>query len=273
MAENAADGAYHRHWAEPLGDPLGRAMFDFARGEPGTLVYRDGEAVRDGRVEEFYFRPPTEWPEQRIRELESVADAGGPIVDVGCGTGQHVRWFENEGLEAVGVDVSPRAVAAARELGTGDVLVGDMGDLPFESDRFRALHCAGTQLGLGGSLAGITDLLRQFARVTTGDALALVDNYDPERLDADFFGYRPDPRDGIAHRCFHFEYDHPTFAAGVRAVGPSLHFLLCSPDRLRDALANTDWNERDVAYSDPDGGHYRVLLESDAGRSAASRDR
>lgn len=262
MSEDVADGPAHRHWTEPRADPLGRAMVDFARGEPGTLVYRDGAAVRDGRVEEYYFTPASEWPERRHHDLAWLAEAGSPIVDVGCGTGQHVRWFEDEGVEAVGVDVSPHAVAAARELGTGDVLVGDMRDLPFESGRFRALHCAGTQLGLGGSLAGIADLLREFARVTAGDAPALVDNYDPDRLDADFFGYRSDPRDGIGHRCFHFEYDHPTFADGVRAIGPSLHFLLCSPDRLRAVVAETGWTVRDVAYDGPDGGHYRVRLES-----------
>lgn len=244
------------------GDPLGRAMVDFARGKPGTLVYRDGSASQDGRVEAFYFTPPAEWHAETIACLEALANAGEPIVDVGCGTGQHLRWFRDEGLEAIGVDVSPRAVTVARDRGADRVVVGDMHDLPFPDGRFRAIHCVGTQLGLGGSIAGITTLLNEFARVTTDDALALLDNYDPNRLAPDFFGYRPDPREGIAHRCFHFEYDHPTFATGVRAIGRSLHFLLCSPDRLREAASETAWTVRGETYTSPDGGYYRTLLES-----------
>lgn len=260
-ADHADDGADRREDRSP-GDPLGRAMVDYARGDPGTLVYRDGSASQDGRVEEFYFTPPAEWSEETLASLESLANAGEPVVDVGCGTGQHVSWFQNEGVEAVGIDASPHAVLAARDLGAERVVLGDMHDLPFEFGRFRALHCVGTQLGLSRSFAGITELLCEFARVTADDALVIVDNYDPNRLGPDFFGYRPDPRDGVAHRCFHFEYHHPAFATGVRAIGRSLHFLLCSPNRLRETAVETTWTVRDVTYANPDGGHYRALLES-----------
>lgn len=252
-------------------DPLGLAMRDYQRGDPGRLVYRDGHTVRDGRVEEFYFTPPDQWSDETIADLERLAAGGGPIVDVGCGTGWHVRWFHDRGVEAVGVDVSPNAVATARELHAGNVpvIVGDMRDLPFGAGQFGALHCAGTQLGLGGSLAGIAELLGEFARVTTDDAVALVDNYDPRPLDADFVGYRSDPRDGIARRCFHFEYEPstPTPAAGecdrdaARVVGRSLRFLLCTPARLREAAIGTPWTVTEVRDTNPGGTHYRALLE------------
>lgn len=252
---------------ESTGDALGLAMRDYRRGREGTLRYRDGRETKDGNVEEFYFTPPTAWADERVAQLRRVADSGGPVLDVGCGTGQHVRWFQDRDVDAVGVDVSPNAVATARELGGQRVLVGDMFDLPFGRDRFRAINCSGTQLGLGGSLAGIVDVLERFARVTTDDAVALVDNYDPRGLDDDFFGYRPDPREGIAHRCFHFEYERATTAAGPDAIGRSLHFLLCSPDRLRDAAAETPWRVEEVFPTD-DGRFYRALLERVDGRPA-----
>lgn len=246
--------------AEPIGDALGLAMRDFHRDRYGTLRYRDGRETKDGNVEEFYFAPPSAWAAERIAQLRRLADSGGPVLDVGCGTGQHVRWFQGHGVEAVGIDVSANAVATARDLGSRRVLVGDMFDLPFGRDRFRAINCSGTQLGLGGSLAGIADVLETFARVTTDDAVALVDNYDPRALDDDFFGYRPDPREGIGHRCFHFEYERATTAPGPDAIGRSLHFLLCSPGRLREAAAETPWRVDEVFPTD-DGRFYRALLE------------
>lgn len=248
-----------------LGDPLGRAMRDFHRGEPDQLVYRDGTEIQDGNVEAFYFTPREEWSDDAVADLTRLAEAGGPVLDVGCGTGQHVRWFQDREVEAVGVDVSPNAVATARDRGANRVLVGDMHDLPFEDGRFAALHCVGTQLGLGGSLAGIAALLREFARVTCEEAVALVDNYDPTRLDDDLFGYRPDPREGVAHRCFHFEYERAEWEPGVRAVGPTLHFLLCSPARLRERTDGAPWTVVDVRHTNPRESYYRATLEKSVG--------
>ncbi|WP_306054871.1 class I SAM-dependent methyltransferase [Natronococcus wangiae] len=244
-------------------DPLGRAMRDYQRGEPGTLSYRDGDRTGGGRVREHYFRPRSEWGEHTIERLRSLE---GPVLDVGCGAGQHVCWLQDHGVDVVGVDVSPGAVEAARSRGGEDVRRDDMFDLPFDRDRFRSLHCIGTQLGLAGSLAGISELLAEFARVTGGDGVAVVDNYDPRRLGDDFLGYRFDPRTGVARRCFHFEYERD----GERVVGPTLQFLLCSPARLEEATIGTPWAVTDVRHDDPDGAHYvATLAASREARSSA----
>jgi SAM-dependent methyltransferase len=46
-----------------------------------------------------------------------LADAGtiaSPVLDSGCGTGEHALYFASRGIDAVGVDFSPVAIAAAR---------------------------------------------------------------------------------------------------------------------------------------------------------------
>lgn len=244
-------------------DPLGRAMCDYQRGELGTLSYRDGDRTADGRVEEHYFRPRSEWREQTV---ERLARFEGPVLDVGCGAGQHVCWLQDRGVSVVGVDASPGAVAAARARGGEDICLGDMFELPFERGQFRSLHCIGTQLGLAGSLPGISELLAEFARVTDERGVAVVDNYDPERIAADSLGYRSDPRSGVARRCFHFEYEDER--NGERLVGPTLQFLQCSPARLAEATIGTPWTLTDVRYDDPDGAHYVATLASRAGDSS-----
>src|SRR5262249_7638617 len=37
-----------------------------------------------------------------------------PVIDVGCGTGEHTIWLAGLGLEVLGVDLAPRAIDLAR---------------------------------------------------------------------------------------------------------------------------------------------------------------
>lgn len=239
-----------------VADALGTAMVDYQRGELGDCRYVDGEATMDGHVAENYFGRHEEWDDATRDRLAALP---APVLDLGCGAGQHVRFFEDRGTEVVGVDVSPGAVAAARERGVQRVGVADMFALPFDRGRFGSVLVNGTQLGLAHSFAGVRSLLADLAAVTDRDGVALVDNYDPRELDADLFGYRPDPRDGVAHRTFHFEYEPRD---GERIQGRALHFLLFSPDRLRDVCVGTPWGVADVSHHDE--VYYRARLTKGA---------
>ena len=240
-------------------DPLGRAMLASLHDELGTLRYRDGADTRDGCVEEYYFSPPSAWSAEQVAVLECLAALDGPILDVGCGAGQHALWLARRGANVIGIDVSPNAVRAARERGLDDAHVVDMFALEsaFDSGRFRAVQVLGTQIGLAGSLAGVRELLAAFARVTDRAGVAVVHNYDPAAVDEELLGYRPDPRNGIAHRCFHVEYE----SDGALEVGRTLHFLLFDADRLVDATIGTPWTVDEVV-SMPDGTYQAVLTKS-----------
>lgn len=217
-------------------------MRDYQRGDLGDCRYVDGADRMDGHIAENYFGSHEDWDEER-RDWFAAFD--GPVLDLGCGAGQHVRFYEDRGTEVLGVDVSPGAIEAARERGCEDVAVADMFDLPFERDRFRSVLLNGTQVGLAHSMAGVRSLLSDLAHITDDDATAQVDNYDASLVDEDLFGYRPDPRDGVAHRTFHFEYEPRD---GERILGPALHFLLFSPDRLRDICVGTPWSVVEVDH-------------------------
>ncbi|WP_440988469.1 class I SAM-dependent methyltransferase [Haloarchaeobius baliensis] len=223
-------------------DALGTAMRDYQRGDLGDCRYVDGDDRMDGHIAENYFGSHEDWDDDR-RGWFAAFD--GPVLDLGCGAGQHVRFFEDRGSEVLGVDVSPGAVQAARERGCESVAVADMFDLPFERDRFRSVLLNGTQIGLAHSVAGVRSLLSDLAHITDEAATAQVDNYDPTLVDSALFGYRPDPRDGFAHRTFHFEYEPQS---GERMLGRTLHFLLFSPARLRDICVGTPWSVSEVEH-------------------------
>lgn len=235
-------------------DPLGRAMYDHWTDRPaGELVYRDGDDVETHDVPATYFTRPAGWDDDWTRRLAALE---GPVLDVGCGAGQYASWLQERGLEVVGIDASPGAVATARARGVEDVRELDMFALDLPRDRFRSVLVIGTQSGLAGSLPGVRAFLSDLAAVTTPDAVAIVDSYDPAGLDPEtFLGYRPDPRPGVARRAFHFEYRRPD---SDRLVGRTLSFVLFGPDRLRDALVGTSW---ELAAVWPREAYYRARLE------------
>jgi ubiquinone/menaquinone biosynthesis C-methylase UbiE len=58
------------------------------------------------------------------------------VLEVGCGTGHFTRWFGEQGLRAMGLDLSPAMLAEARRLGTPRCVRGDALALPFATGAF-----------------------------------------------------------------------------------------------------------------------------------------
>ncbi len=73
----------------------------------------------------------------------------GRVLDVGCGAGTQAVWMAEQGLEAVGVDVSETAIALARALAAGrdvqaEFRLADATRLPFATASFDAVFDRGT---------------------------------------------------------------------------------------------------------------------------------
>lgn len=60
-----------------------------------------------------------------------AAEAGGPVVDVGCGPGHFTAYLSSLGVDASGIDLSPGMIDLARRTHPGlRFEVGSMTDLP-----------------------------------------------------------------------------------------------------------------------------------------------
>lgn len=234
-------------------DAFGRAIRDHHRGDRTTpLRQGDGEETREHPIGAFYFDA-----------FDAESNAGswltsrlsGPLVDLGAGAGRHALRFQGR-FETVAVETSPALVEAMRDRGVVDVREGDMFALrdAFERDRFASALAIGTQIGLAGSMRGLSAFLGDLAFVTTPGATAMIDSYDPDHPGAaDLLGYREDPTPGLAHRVMWFAYDGET--------DPTLHFRLFAPDRLREAAIGTGWEVEAVDREGTgDGPHYRAAL-------------
>lgn len=232
-----------------MSDPFGRALRDHYHGRQTEPLWRyDGGACEQHLEQGYYFRDVGEDP--------WVGDwLVGPIVDVGCGPGDHALHYQEQ-HEVVATDVSAELIELCQERGVRDARDVDMFDLTavFERDRFASVLMNGTQLGLGGSVSGVSTILRELTTITAPNATAIVDTYDPDADAAsDLLGYRSDPTPGLANRVFHFEYEGE--------IGSELHFRLLSPERLREACIGTDWSVSDIRYSDQDC-YYQARLRS-----------
>jgi hypothetical protein len=234
-------------------DPFGRAIHDQHRGDRSEpLLQRDGGDVREHPIERFYFADVSAdgeygtWLRNRLE---------GPLVDMGAGAGKHSLHFQTQ-FETVAIDVSEYLIETMRDRGVNDARHIDMFSLRenFPRDRFQSALAHGTQLGLAGSMDGLRRFLGDLAFVTTPDATAVLDCYDPGvEGTTTLLGYRPDPTPGLAYRVMHFEYESD--------VGETLLFRLFSPDRVQEATIGTAWVIEEVTRkSGDDSFHYRVAL-------------
>lgn len=234
-----------------MSDPFGRALLDHARSErDAPLMQIDGEWEREHPIESFYFGERTAGDDSTEFLNQWLS---GPLLDIGSGVGRDPLYFQEQ-FETVAIEVSDHLVAAMDERGVDDARHGDMFALreQFDRDRFASAHALGTQLGLAKSMDGIRSFLDGLAFVTESEAAAVVDNYDPTRIDGDeMLGYRADPTPGLAFRVMHFEYE------GDR--GQTLLFRLFSPDKLRAACVPTPWRV-DTVRVPPESSHYKAVL-------------
>jgi SAM-dependent methyltransferase len=126
---------------------------------------RDGTAVPLPLAR--YLGPPDATDERLLRAVH------GPVLDVGCGPGRHLRALAARGVLALGVDLSPVAVALAVGGGCRAIVADIFDELPGPHQWRSALLLDGN-IGIGGAPER---LLRRIAALLCdgGEILAELD--------------------------------------------------------------------------------------------------
>lgn len=146
----------------------------------------------------------------RVLALAGATDAAPRVLDVGCGTGRDMAWFEARGAKVTGVDLSGGMLAAARTIVRGGLARMDMRTMALAEGRFdvvwsiAALHHlpkaeAPTVLAEMRRVLGPNGILAMSVKEGTGE------------------GWEPSPYDPAVERFFARSTVDEAHAALVRA--------------------------------------------------------
>lgn len=120
------------YFVEPM--PAGDAVDD--ADDLYTRAYYGGSE----RADESRFESATlESSDARMRSIERALGRRGRLLDVGCGTGYLLAAAQARGWEVVGVEVSARAAAFARETHGVEVTVGTLASAGLEPSSVDAV--------------------------------------------------------------------------------------------------------------------------------------
>ncbi len=102
-------------------------------------------------------------------------------LDLGCGIGRHVRFMDDMGLDAFGVDLSSVAITEAKRLSSAEgrehlldrFQIGSVADLPYPDHRFDFILSHGVLDSMPFDVARIA--MSEAARVLRSDGLFYLD--------------------------------------------------------------------------------------------------
>jgi SAM-dependent methyltransferase len=138
-----------------------------------TLVAASRLRVIDGRVIDLDVR---RWMAGADEVDEAIIDrVVGPVLDVGCGPGRLVRALRRRGIDGLGVEVAPTAVALARLWGAPVVQRSIFDRLPSGGAWRSALLLDGS-VGIGGDPVA---LLHRAAELLSPDGRLFVEMEEP----------------------------------------------------------------------------------------------
>lgn len=97
--------------------------------------YEEGgeDYIRNQRT---FFADKEDWTRKKIRGV--LKETTGKVLDIGCGAGDDIKWCEENGIEAYGIDPSEKMVGLAKNtVGHKDkVQVGEYEKIPFLDQTF-----------------------------------------------------------------------------------------------------------------------------------------
>lgn len=155
-------------------DVFGQALYNYWKGDRKTpyIIRRDDGHTWKSSLNEF-FTPRLEPPEHAV-----IHHAKGKILDVGCGAGRHILFFEERGFEVTGIDRSPFAIQVCKGRGCKRVMEMDIQDASLPPHFFDTLLLFGHNIGIGGTLEGVAELLTILRKFIKPSGLLLLTSTD-----------------------------------------------------------------------------------------------
>ena len=235
-----------------VGDVYGAILRDVMDGKPAKeIVERD-----DGFVTAFDARyllaPFSKWDDRD--ERRAMRFVRGRVLDVGCGGGRVCLHLQGRGLEVVGIDSSPGAVAVCHRRGFRDARVAAVETLEGSLGVFDTIVMVGQNFGMLGSRVRARRLLDRFARITTRRGRIVAETFDPHALN-----------DPVQRKYLEANRRRGRMPGQLRVrvryrdlTTPWLDWLQASPQEMGELLAGTRWK---LARIIGDGPSYVAIID------------
>jgi SAM-dependent methyltransferase len=235
-------------------DAFGHALYDHLRGRGGHEIIERSDGYIDFASTDLaaYFQSFPEWPPH---ERQAARHLRGRVLDIGCGAGRVLLHAQAQGLEAVGVDVSPLALEVCRSRGAAQLYRRSIVEVGRDLGEFDTVVLMGNNFGLFGDERRAPLLLRRFHGLTSEQGRIIAEVIDPYRTDEPF------------HHAYHDANREKGRLPGQlrlrvrykRYRTPWFDYLFVSQQEMEQILAGTGWRVAEVIESG--GAAYIAVLE------------
>ncbi len=192
---------------------------------------------------------------QVIDALANVLPLAARVADVGVGTGRFAKPLQAKGYDVVGVDISARMMAKAREKGVTGLLFADVHRMPFRGLVFDAallvhiLHLVDDWVAV----------VKESARVSRGSVISMVDA-----------GPSGQPTMGEEYARLRAKFGYPSsrFEGGEYGLGdmvaPEKTIRVVDAERVvqaDDQISHLESKGQSITWDVPDDVHTRIIGE------------
>lgn len=236
-----------------LQDAQGRAMYDYVQGQDNReVIERDDGLIECSEGPRMYTSTYEDWPEP---EKEALRHVRGRVLDIGCGAGRHALYLQEQGLDVLGIDVSPLAIEVAKSRGLRSAQVLPITRVSRRLGQFDTIILFGNNFGLLANARRARWLLRRFHYVTSAQGRIVAQTLDPYQTD------RPE------HRAYH-ERNRGRGRMGGQVrmrvryrqyATPWFDYLFVSPEEMKTLVDGTGWEI--VAFIDGEHGSYFAVID------------
>lgn len=154
-------------------DLFGKALLDYHSGNYSEdLITSTNISDEDDLPLPYLFRSFAEMPKL---EQQALKTSKGRVLDVGCGSGSHALWLQENGFNVKAIDSSKGAIEVAKSRG---VLNAELKPLLEESETFDTILLLMNGTGIFQELSQVSSYLKHLKSLLNPGGQILIDSSD-----------------------------------------------------------------------------------------------
>ena len=154
-------------------DLLGRSLLDYQNGDRSSDVYvQTNISHREYLSRAHFFRS---FSQMIPIEPQALTLSQGRTLDVGAGTGSHVLYLQEKGIEAIALDISPSAIEICKQRGVRVAICCDILQYEGQADTILMLM---NGIGLCQKLSLLDTYLQKLKTLLTPQGQILLTSTD-----------------------------------------------------------------------------------------------